>query len=226
MRGDHFTTVWNGIDLDRYAYKRPQPNGAAVIVARLSPEKDIATLLRAVALVVQSAPEFRLNIAGDGPCRVELQQLAASLNLTNQVQFLGEVRDIPSLLGQSSMFVLPSQTEGISLTILEAMARGLPVVATSVGGNPEIVVNAESGLLVPSREPAALAEGILRVWQDPDEAQRMGHIGRARAEEHFNIRKMVASYEALYETAPQLPARRAKDRIPAEHELQTSASGA
>jgi glycosyltransferase involved in cell wall biosynthesis len=169
-----------------------------VTVARLSPEKDLANLLRAVALVVSKAPEFRLDIAGDGPCRTELQALAAELKLASQVRFLGEVRDIAKLLGQARLFVLPSQTEGISLTILEAMARGLPVLATNVGGTPEIVVSGTSGLLVPPRDPVALAEGILKLWDNGDVARQMGLAGRRRVEDHFDIRTMVATYEALY----------------------------
>jgi glycosyltransferase involved in cell wall biosynthesis len=171
-------------------------------VARLSPEKDIASLLRAVALVVPAAPDFRLEIAGDGPLRKELQQLAADLRLDRQVRFLGEVSDIPKLLGRSSLFVLPSQTEGISLTILEAMSRGLPVLATSVGGNPEVVESGTSGLLVPAGNPAALAHGLLRLWNNREEGRLMGRAGRRRVETYFDIRDMVAQYERLYLNSP------------------------
>jgi glycosyltransferase involved in cell wall biosynthesis len=196
------TTLWNGIDLKRYSYGAPSPGGPAVTVARLSPEKDIASLLRAVALVVPAAPDFRLEIAGDGPLRKELQQLAADLRLDRQVRFLGEVSDIPKLLGRSSLFVLPSQTEGISLTILEAMSRGLPVLATSVGGNPEVVESGTSGLLVPAGNPAALAHGLLRLWNNREEGRLMGRAGRRRVETYFDIRDMVAQYERLYLNSP------------------------
>ena len=148
-------TIWNGIDLEKYPYQKPQATGPAVTVARLSAEKDIANLLRGTALVAASAPDFRLEIAGDGPLREELLQLSASLNLKTNVRFLGEIGDIPGLLGRARFFVLPSQTEGISLTILEAMARGLPVLATAVGGNPEVIQNGSTGLLVPAQDPSA-----------------------------------------------------------------------
>src|SRR5205807_7679356 len=124
--------------------------------------------------VVGVLPEFRLEIAGDGPCREELVPLAHTLRLTEQVRFLGEVRDVPALLARASLFVLPSLSEGISLTILEAMACGLPVVATKVGGNPEVIESGRTGLLVPPSDPASLAQGILHLVGNPGEAQLMG----------------------------------------------------
>ena len=191
-------TLWNGIDLDKYAYQGPNGDGPALTVARLSPEKDVANLLRAAALVVRAAGGFRLHIAGDGVLRENLVQLANTLNLQDHVRFLGEVRDIPTLLGQARLFVLPSQTEGISLTILEAMARGLPVVATRVGGNPEVVQEGKTGLLVPAGDSEALAQAILKVWQSAELGERMGRAGRMRVEAQFDVRAMVARYERLY----------------------------
>src|SRR5262249_35825678 len=112
-------------------------------------------------------------------------------------RFLGEVRDVPGLLARASLFVLPSYTEGISLTLLEAMARGLPVVATRVGGNPEVVEGGETGLLVPARDAEALAAAVLDLQRGPERGGRMGAAGRRRVEEHFDVRRMVANYEAL-----------------------------
>jgi glycosyltransferase involved in cell wall biosynthesis len=189
---------WNGIDLDRFTEHGPQPGGPAVVVARLSPEKDVQNLLRAMRQVVDVLPRFHLEIAGDGPCKDELQRLTAELDLDHHVRFLGEVRDVPALLARASLFVLPSQSEGISLTILEAMASALPVVTTKVGGNSEVVEVGRTGWLVPPRDPAALARGILRVAGDHDEAQEMGRAGRRRVEAHFDVRRMVARYEDIY----------------------------
>jgi glycosyltransferase involved in cell wall biosynthesis len=188
----------NGIDLERFAHSGPDPTGPAVLVARLAPEKDIGTLLEAVNVLGGACPDFRLEIAGDGPCRAELEAHAARLGLGERVRFLGVVRDVPGLLARARLFVLSSITEGISLTLLEAMARGLPVVATAVGGNPEVVEAEQTGLLVPARDPVSLAEAVARFWTRPELCARMGVAGRRRVEQHFDVRRMVADYEALY----------------------------
>jgi glycosyltransferase involved in cell wall biosynthesis len=190
--------IWNGIDTDQFRAAGPRPLGPAVIVARLSPEKDVATLLRATALVVEQEPGFRLAIAGDGPCRRDLAALSSTLWLDAHVKFLGQVRDIPALLATASLLVLPSLMEGISLTLLEAMAHGLPVVATRVGGNPEVVVQGQTGLLVPPQAPDDLARTLLRLWRDPETGRRMGRAARERAVRCFDVRRTVAEYEQLY----------------------------
>lgn len=194
-------TLWNGIDLARFAYQGPCDNGVIVTVARLSPEKDIANLLRAAKRVVAEFPDARFEIAGDGPCRADLMKLTEALNLGQHVVFHGEVRDIPSLLARARLFVLPSQSEGISLTLLEAMARGLPLVTTCVGGNPEVVADGVTGMLVPSGDPPALAQAIGTLLREPDRGRRMGRAGRERVENCFDIRKMMTQYESMYDHA-------------------------
>jgi len=191
--------VHNGIDTRRFAALPVRDDGPAVIVARLSPEKDIATLLRATALAVRQDATFRLEIAGDGPCRPELERLALELNLGKSVRFLGMVNDIAGLLARASFFVLSSISEGVSLTLLEAMARGLPVAATAVGGNPEVVAEGETGLLTPARDPARMAQAMLALHRDRALRARMGDAARRRVEAHFDIRGMVSRYEALYD---------------------------
>jgi glycosyltransferase involved in cell wall biosynthesis len=191
-------TIWNGIDVRRFAYVGPRRDGPAVLVARLSPEKDIETLLHAAALVVCQDAAFRLEIAGDGPCMPSLQKTTADLGLEGHVRFLGQVRDVPALLARAGLFVLSSLSEGISLTLLEAMASGLPIVATHVGGNPEVVAHGESGFLVPPRNPLALADALLRLRRDHDACVRLGEAGRRRVETKFDIRRMVREYETLY----------------------------
>jgi glycosyltransferase involved in cell wall biosynthesis len=190
--------IHNGIDLDRFAFTGPALAGPAVLVARLEAEKDAGTLLRAAELIVRRRPDFRLEIAGDGSRRPDLEVLRDQLGLRERVTFLGAIRDVPGLLARARLFVLPSLTEGISLTLLEAMARGLPVVATAVGGNPEVVADGEPGLLIPARDPNALAEAVLGLWQDGELCRAMGAAGRRRVEEHFDIRRMVARYESMY----------------------------
>jgi glycosyltransferase involved in cell wall biosynthesis len=191
-------TIHNGIDVERFPYSGPQPHGPAVLVARLSPEKDVQTLLRATALVLRDDPTFRLDIAGDGPSMPALRQTANTLGLDKCVRFLGQVRDVPAVLGRAGLFVLSSLCEGISLTLLEAMASGLPVVATRVGGNSEVVADGETGLLLPASDPPALAAALLRLRRANGEASRMGRAGRRRVEERFDVRRMVAQYEQMY----------------------------
>jgi glycosyltransferase involved in cell wall biosynthesis len=195
---DRLRTLWNGIDLERFPFTGPAAESPAVLVARLSPEKDVATLLRAAALVCHELPSFRLQIAGTGPCLAELLRLRDELSLGGNVEFLGEVRDVARLLASARLFVLSSTTEGVSLTLLEAMASGLPVVATRVGGNPEVVADGGTGLLVPAGDPGSLARAILRLCGDHDLGRAFGQAGRRRVEEHFDVRRMVAGYEALY----------------------------
>lgn len=191
-------TIHNGIDVERFAYSGPRPHGPAVLVARLSPEKDVETLLRAVSVVIREDSGFRLEIAGDGPCMSALRQMANALGVDDSVCFLGQVHDVPALLARAGLFVLSSLSEGISLTLLEAMASGLAVIATLVGGNSEVVSDGETGLLVPASDPAALAAALLRLRRDSCEAARMGRAGRRRVEERFDVRRMVAEYEKMY----------------------------
>jgi glycosyltransferase involved in cell wall biosynthesis len=193
--------IWNGIDLSRFAYLGPRADGPAVMVARLSPEKGTEHLVRAVALVVRQFPGFRLDIAGGGRCLPDLRALVARSGLTEHVRFLGEVADVPSVLARASLFVLPSLSEGLSLTLLEAMARGLPVVTTAVGGSPELVADGQTGFLVPPAAPEALAEKLLLLLRDPDRARVLGLAGRRRVEEHFSTQAMLNQYEQLYTRA-------------------------
>lgn len=192
-------TIWNGIDASRFDYRGPREGGPAVMVGRLNPVKDVETLIRAVPFVLRECPAFHLEIAGEGECLPALKELTGQLGLREHVHFLGEIRDIPELLARASLLVLSSVSEGISLTLLEAMARGLPVVATHVGGNPEVVIDEENGYLVPSKEPARLAGRIVDLIRQPDLARRMGQRGRERVLAHFQISRMVAQYETLYE---------------------------
>ena len=114
-------------------------------------------------------PSFRLEIAGDGPCMADLRRMAGELGLAGCVHFHGQVRDVPALLARAGLFVLSSLTEGVSLTLLEAMACGLAVVATRVGGNPEVVADGATGLLVPPGDPAAPAHAMLRLRRNEGE---------------------------------------------------------
>ena len=128
----------------------------------------------------------------------ELRAMARELGLGHQVRFLGQVRNVRAVMEGAAIFILPSLTEGVSLTLLEAMASGLPVVATRVGGTPEVVVEGETGLLVPPSSPDELAQAILNLLQDSELRRQMGEKARQRIKQHFDIRQMIAKYENLY----------------------------
>jgi sugar transferase (PEP-CTERM/EpsH1 system associated) len=191
--------IRNGIDLARFL-PAPQCNGSRrlIHVARLDPIKDQATLLRAVRLIASVMPEVRLDIVGDGSARPALEQLTDSLQLRGHVRFLGFRSDVSECLAQADLFVLSSLKEGISLTLLEAMATGLPIVATDVGGNREVVSHGETGLLVPAQSPELLAAAIQTILGQPELARRMGAAGRQRVEAQFDLRQVVRQYEEMY----------------------------
>ena len=191
-------TIWNGIDVSRFAFAGPRLEPTLIAVGRLSPEKDFATLLRAVAIAARSVPELRLRIVGDGGERPALESLVQELAIADRVEFLGERSNVPQLLAESGCYVSSSRTEGVSLTLLEAMAVGLPVIATRVGGNPEVVREGVTGRLVESGDPAALASAIVAMCGDRDLWSGMGQLGRERVEQNFNVVRMVQEYERLY----------------------------
>jgi len=198
--------VYNGIDVQEMSAAREErqaarqelglgPADRAVIsVGRLSHEKDYATLLRALAAL----PGPRLLLVGHGPARGELERLTGELGLGERVAFLGERSDVPRLLAACDLFALSSLTEGISMALLEAMAGGLPVAATAVGGTPELVIPGETGLLVPPGDPAALAQAMGALLADPERSQAYGQAGARRVAERFSLEAMAKAYVELY----------------------------
>lgn len=196
--------IRNGIDLERFPLTERPPRGArrrAIHVARIQYDaKDQRTLLRAVRIVADAEPDFAIDIVGDGADRADLETFCDELQLRDHVNFLGFRDDIHHLLSQVEFFVLSSLTEGVSITLLEAAANGLPIVATAVGGNSEVVVDGISGLLVPPRSPDALAAAMLELLRDRPRALRMGRAGRNHVEENFNLRRTVARYQDVYES--------------------------
>jgi glycosyltransferase involved in cell wall biosynthesis len=150
--------------------------------------------------VADANPAFELELVGDGDERSRITALRDDLGLGDRVHISGARSDVRSRLELADVFVMSSLSEGISLTVLEAMAEGLPTVVTTVGGNPEIVVDGVTGRLVPPREPIVFAKAVLEVLDDPARAARMGVAGRRRVEEHFDVRRMVRDYEALYDS--------------------------
>ena len=203
------TRICNGVSLDRFSSGRSREKARADLhlqrtdfvigtVGRLDPIKDQGSLIRALSALAASYPHTRLLIAGSGPSRGELGELTSRLGLTDKVHFLGERDDIPGLLPSMDVFVLPSLSEGISNTILEAMASGLPVLATAVGGNTELIVDGETGILIPKQDLGALTRALEIYLNNPPLAVCHGKAGQLRAREHFSLAKMVSAYDFLY----------------------------
>jgi glycosyltransferase involved in cell wall biosynthesis len=207
MRSLHY--IPNGIELEAYRHLPSRsearrrlgwPESAPLVglVARLSPGKGHEDLLAALVLIRRTFPEVRLLLVGEGPMRPAIEETMAKLGVREAVQMLGERRDVPQLLAACDLFVLPSRTEGVPITILEAMAARLPVVASDVGGIPHVILHGQSGLLVPPQAPEALATAISTLLRDPARAQQMSLAGRRRVEAEFEVGAMVDRYERLY----------------------------
>jgi glycosyltransferase involved in cell wall biosynthesis len=197
---DRLTTIPNGVDLDHFRFnQREGETGAPVIgcTARLRRENDHATLLQSFARVRDRWPGARLLIVGHGPEEEQLRRLAASLGIAERTCFVGEQADVAPWLQRMDLYLQPSVAAGMPNSILEAMAVGVPIVATAVGGTPEIVVEGETGLLVPPRDPVAMADAMLRLLESPPLAEAFGRAGRARVEAHFGERLMLRRVEAL-----------------------------
>ncbi len=169
-----------------------------VCVARFHPVKDHATLLRAFVIVARQRPEVDLLLVGDGPLGSDLEKLAQELGIKPRVRFLGLRPDVPGILRAAKVFVLTSLSEAAPLTVLEAMAAGLPVVVTAVGGNPEMVRDGVDGYLVPRGDTEATASAILRMLDDSKAAAAMGSAGAARVREHYSLERAIQRYFALY----------------------------
>jgi glycosyltransferase involved in cell wall biosynthesis len=177
------------------------PDGAPVVgnVAALTAHKDHATLLDAAGIVLRRRPETRFVIAGEGPLRRELEARAREGGLDGRVVFAGFRSDVDRLLPTFDVFCLSSHLEGLGTSLLDAMAFGLPIVATAAGGIPEAVEDGSTGVVVPVRNPVALAQGLLALLDDPDRRRRLGAAGRKRFLERFTADRMVEDTLKVYE---------------------------
>ncbi len=167
--------------------------------ARLDPVKDLGSLVAALAQVRQSRPDATLVIVGEGPERGAIEAAVQAHGLTGAVWLTGYRADVRTLLPAFDVYVNCSVSEGVSLTILEAMAARLPVVATGVGGTPEVVRDGETGMLIPARDPSTLAAALLALAADPALRRRLGDGGRDRVEQAFTIERMVDAYAGQYD---------------------------
>ncbi|MBC8264034.1 MAG: glycosyltransferase [Anaerolineales bacterium] len=208
---EHTHTIHNGIDLnrlDRGSYERAAARAALgldfaqptlVTVCRLNKPRDFDTLLRAMQAVVAQFPTVRLLIVGDGPLRPAIEDQIQTLALGDNVWLLGIVRDVGQALAAADVFVLSTQGwEGLPLAPLEAMVMRLPVVISDVGGNREAVQDGVTGLVVPPRQPQALADALLRLLQDHPTAQQMGQHGYDRVVREFSAQRMARETMAIY----------------------------
>jgi sugar transferase (PEP-CTERM/EpsH1 system associated) len=211
---ERIARICNGVDVQRF---HPTTSARAPLagspfndpryriigtVGRLQAIKDQTNLLRGFAELVTRHPgqthDLRLILVGDGPMRGAIEAEVAARGLADKVWLAGERADVADVMRSFDVFVLPSRAEGISNTILEAMASGLPVVATDVGGNGELVEHGRTGLLVPASEPQALAEALVAFTSSPERMTEAGQAARQRAVEQFSIERMVEQYQQLY----------------------------
>ncbi len=206
------TYIYNGVDLDRFHPRNSGerrlgterlPEEAIVIgtVGRMEPIKDQVTLVKAFAHLLEIRPQLRdrlrLVLVGSGSLRNECIRLIRESGNEKSAWIPGERADIPEILQSLDVFVLPSISEGLSNTILEAMASRLPVVATDVGGTPELIESGKTGLLVPSKDPQAMAEAIAKYVDDPELRRRHADAARLHVENHFAMDVMVKNYLAI-----------------------------
>ena len=204
VRGDRFEVVYNGVDTSRFSPKRTAVATGAHLrplvigsVGRLVSVKNYQLLLRAIARL-PADPPTRLLLVGDGPEKPALARLAADLNLQDKVEFLGHREDVPQLLPEMDIFVLPSLSEGMSNTLLEAMAAGVTVAASDVGGNREIIEPERSGLLFRNTDVIGAAEQLRRLVSDPGLRAELAQAAVARVRRDFSINAMLERYESLY----------------------------
>jgi glycosyltransferase involved in cell wall biosynthesis len=205
---DRIHVIRNGVNLTRFPSSRAasaqpvdeQTSGAVVLGAagRLVDVKNHASLIEAVQILRTRGRNVTAVIAGEGPLRGELEAQIERLGLREHVRLLGHRHDIETMFSSIDIFVQPSKSEGMSNTILEAMASGLPVVATAVGGADEMVIEGSTGLLAPPLDAARLADVLDVLVSDVSRRRSMGSAARTRAREEFSLERMVHRYQALY----------------------------
>lgn len=208
--GAPISMVYNGVDLERYNHQEPcctlkdeygmEPGAQIVgVVARLEPEKGHATLVDAWPTVLRSCPDAYLLIVGEGSRCEALMEQAALLGVGHRVVFTGRREDVPAITAALDVAVLPSYREAQGLSVLEAMALSRPVVASNVGGIPEMIEDGVSGILVPPRDPQALAGAIVRLLEDHQLADVLGRAGHDLVHSRFCLEQMVASIADIYD---------------------------
>jgi len=216
FRSDNISVIRNGIVPAKYS-REPQssrirrelrvpPDAPLIVVlSRLNPMKGLEYFLDAARMVAPRFPEARFLVVGDGRSKSELAERAAQSGLKERVLFTGFRTDAPDLLAEATLSVLPSLSEGLSNTVLESMASGVPVIATDVGGNPELIDDGVSGLLVPPRNADALAAAMIRLLKNPVLAAMLSEAARRRIEQLFGMEASVHAVERLYRGLAGVP---------------------
>ncbi len=198
-RPQQYRVILNGVELERFAAERRPVRGRILFLGRLSAQKRPDLAVRAFARVLERHSEAELVLAGRGPEEERVRALADSLGVGGAVRILGPRDDVPELLAKAACLVLSSDYEGCPLSVLEAMAAGVPVVATRVGGVPEVVDDGRTGLLVAPGRPEALAAGIERLLENPLEAAHLGARARDEAHARFSRERMVSAVASVYD---------------------------
>lgn len=201
LREEKIVVIHNGINIDNNLQQKHLKTDQVIfgnVAVANRKEKGHEDLIRAFALVTKVLPESKLKLIGDGPLLPSLKELAHNLNVFDKVLFCGKSTDVSSALNDVAVFVLPSHSEGISNALLEAMAMGIPAVVTNVGGNPDVVVNGETGLLVEAKNPEALAQGMINLSEDRNRLVHMGGKAKVRVAEYFEYGQMIKNYDRLY----------------------------
>ena len=198
-RAGQYRVIPNGVELDRFAAAPEPVPGRILCVGRLAPPKRPDTILDALALVRRELPEAELHVVGDGPLRAQVEARTAALGLGDAVRLLGTSTDVPGLLRGAACLALASDYEGLPLAVLEAMAAGVPVVASAVGGVPELVADGRTGLLVQPGSADGLAAALGELLRDPARARALGDAGRELARERYSRERMAAEHERLWE---------------------------
>lgn len=213
IRARRVEVIYNGVDLDAYPTQPPGPAEIAearremgvgardfvvIQVARLDPLKDHVTAIETFHRVVTQCPGAKLVLVGEGPERPKIEEAVQRLGLGSSVRMIGLRQDVPRLIRSADLFLLTSISEGIPLTLIEAMAARVPVVSTRVGGVVEVVEENRTGLLAPSGDAPALGDRVLQLAGDPTLRREFGQRGRLRAEALFSESRMVDQYEQLY----------------------------
>ena len=191
----------NGIDTAAFTDRPLNTRRAArriITVANLRSEKSHETLIAAAAELVADFPDVQFQIVGDGPRRAELEALVRARNLERAVVFLGHREDVPDLLNAAGAFALPSRSEAFPNGAIEAMAAGLPVVASAVGGLLDLIEPDRTGLLVPPQNAGALAAALRRLFTEPELARRLGESAQTQVRQRYSFERMVGSFEELY----------------------------